>query len=81
MTMQGHSCERFPHTESIEVINILKKVNGPSMIPYKCRPASIKEPGSMEITTFVNHYAPDIFDRLGMFTPFKLIENEMAGLQ
>jgi hypothetical protein len=71
----------FPHAESIEVVKVLKEVNGPSLIPHKSCPAFSKEPGSSQMTTFVNHYAPGISNRLAAFTPFKLSNNDIVGLQ
>jgi len=71
----------FAHAADIEVVRISKHGNGPSLIPHKACPAFTKEPGSKEMATFVNNYAPDISERLAAFAPFKLTAEDIVGLQ
>lgn len=71
----------FKHADEIEVVRVEKEVNGPSLIPHKACPAFSKEPGSKEMAEYVGHYAPSISDRLAPFSPFRLTDNDVVGLQ
>jgi hypothetical protein len=73
----------FPHYEDIEVVQFIHNHNGSldSLTPHKTCAAFSKEPGTQEMANFVHHYAKHVSKRLARFTPFKLSDKDVVGLQ
>lgn len=75
--------QSFPQHADIEVVRITQNKNGSmdSLIPHKSCAAFTKEPGTKEMAEFVQHHASHVSNRLAPFTPFKLADKDVVGLQ
>lgn len=75
--------EAFPDPDSIEIVQILRDVNGSmdALIPHKSCPAFSKEPGRRQMEIFVNVYGTKTAKRLARDAAFAMTPRDVLGLQ
>jgi hypothetical protein len=68
--------------QEVEVVEInLNRSSFHAQDPHKACKAFSKEPGNGELETFMSHYTIPIISRLQRFSPVKLAETDIMGLQ